>query len=80
MKAARPRTVQVPGLWGVIWGGEVDVVANKVENGAVVSITSKNQEMVKNVQDNMPRWIEETRERQKQMAETRRRWRVQQEA
>jgi hypothetical protein len=61
------------GFWGVLRGGEVALAVANVEKGVVLSIMSQNADVVKNLQDNMPQWVEQARDRRKRMDEARRR-------
>ena len=67
---------RVPGLWGLLIRDEIDLGVAPIEKGVVLSLTGKTPEVVKNLQENMPQWVEEARDRQTRNQEMRKRWQV----
>jgi hypothetical protein len=61
--AAPPGIEGPPGVLGLILRGEAEIDVHKTDDGAVVSLTSGNPDVVHALQENAPDWVAQARER-----------------
>ena len=67
-------------IWGVFLSGQVEITCARIDDGVVVSLVSHNEEVLKNMQDNMARWSELAQDAQQRREKMMRLYKLRQEA